>query len=121
MYHIDMMSVCMYIFICICVCVYMYICICINMYFYMFVSICTYIHAFSFLACLKMYADKLTTFEQAEILDFPEIWFLGLHGKKIEGVPGAPTNNGTPSPDFNSHQNSQCFMLSQRASDVTMY
>jgi len=45
-------------------------------------------------ACLKMYVDKLTTFEQAEILDFPEIWFLGLNGKKIEGVPGAPTNNG---------------------------
>ena len=41
-----------------------------------------------------MYVDKLTTFEQAEILDFPEIWFLGLNGKKIEGVPGAPTNNG---------------------------
>eukprot|EP00795_Rhopilema_esculentum_P008174 gene8174-14105_t len=45
-------------------------------------------------ACLKMYVDKLTTFEQAEILDFPEVWFLGLNGKKIEGVPGAPTNNG---------------------------
>eukprot|EP00794_Sanderia_malayensis_P001397 gene1397-1542_t len=45
-------------------------------------------------SCLKLYADKLTTFEQAEILDFPEIWFLGLNGKKIEGVPGAPTNNG---------------------------
>ena len=41
-----------------------------------------------------MYVDKLTTFEQAEILDFPEIWFLGLNAKKIEGVPGAPTNNG---------------------------
>ena len=41
-----------------------------------------------------MYVDKLTTFEQAEILDFPEIWFLGINGKKIEGVPGAPTNNG---------------------------
>ena len=41
-----------------------------------------------------MYVDKLTTFEQAEILDFPEVWFLGLDGKKIEGVPGAPTNNG---------------------------
>jgi len=45
-------------------------------------------------ACIKLYGDKLTTFEQAEILDYPEIWFLGLNSKKIEGVPGAPMNNG---------------------------
>ena len=43
---------------------------------------------------MKFYSKKLTTFEQAEILDFPEVWFLGLNAKKIEGVPGAPMNNG---------------------------
>ena len=37
----------------------------------------------------------MTTFEQSEILDFPDVWFLGLEAKKIEGVPGAPQNNGT--------------------------
>ena len=37
----------------------------------------------------------MSTFEQSEILDFPDVWFLGLEAKKIEGVPGAPQNNGT--------------------------
>jgi hypothetical protein len=36
----------------------------------------------------------LTAFEQTEILDYPEIWFLGLEAKKIEGVPGGAQNNG---------------------------
>lgn len=43
---------------------------------------------------VKNYGDKMTTFEQSEILDFPDVWFLGLEAKKIEGVPGAPQNNG---------------------------
>ena len=43
---------------------------------------------------MKLYSKKLTTFEQAEILDFQEVWFLGLNAKKIEGVPGSPMNNG---------------------------
>ena len=43
---------------------------------------------------IKTYADKLTTFEQSEILDYPDVWYLGLEAKKIEGVPGAPQNNG---------------------------
>ena len=38
----------------------------------------------------------MTSFEQSqEIRDFPDVWFLGLEAKKIEGVPGAPQNNGT--------------------------
>lgn len=36
----------------------------------------------------------MTAFEQTEILDYPEIWFLGLEAKKIEGVPGGAQNNG---------------------------
>nr|XP_058968153.1 dual specificity tyrosine-phosphorylation-regulated kinase 4-like isoform X3 [Pocillopora verrucosa] len=43
---------------------------------------------------IKNYGDKMSTFEQSEILDFPDVWFLGLEAKKIEGVPGAPQNNG---------------------------
>ena len=45
-------------------------------------------------ASMKHFKDKLTTFEQAEILDYPEVWYLGLDAKKIEGVPGATLNNG---------------------------
>ncbi|XP_071143666.1 dual specificity tyrosine-phosphorylation-regulated kinase 4-like isoform X3 [Mytilus edulis] len=43
---------------------------------------------------LKLYRGKLSAFEQTEILDYPEIWFLGLEAKKIEGVPGGAQNNG---------------------------
>ncbi|XP_045180231.1 dual specificity tyrosine-phosphorylation-regulated kinase 4-like isoform X2 [Mercenaria mercenaria] len=43
---------------------------------------------------LKLYRGKLTAFEQTEILDYPEIWFLGLEAKKIEGEPGSAQNNG---------------------------
>ncbi|XP_061177957.1 dual specificity tyrosine-phosphorylation-regulated kinase 4-like isoform X2 [Saccostrea echinata] len=43
---------------------------------------------------LKQFRSKLTAFEQTEILDYPEIWFLGLEAKKIEGVPGGAQNNG---------------------------
>jgi serine/threonine protein kinase len=45
-------------------------------------------------AALKVFKDKLTPYEQKEILEYPEIWFLGLEGEKIEGVPGAPQNCG---------------------------
>ncbi|XP_035825986.1 dual specificity tyrosine-phosphorylation-regulated kinase 4 [Aplysia californica] len=43
---------------------------------------------------LKLYRSKLSAFEQTEILDYPEIYFLGLEAKKIEGVPGGAQNNG---------------------------
>jgi len=45
-------------------------------------------------AALKEYGHKLTPFEQKEILEYPEIWFLGLEAKKTEGVPGAAQNAG---------------------------
>uniref|UniRef100_A0A7M5VBA8 dual-specificity kinase n=1 Tax=Clytia hemisphaerica TaxID=252671 RepID=A0A7M5VBA8_9CNID len=45
-------------------------------------------------ASMKYFKDCLTTFEQAEILDYPEVWYLGVDAKKIEGVPGATMNNG---------------------------
>lgn len=43
---------------------------------------------------LKHFQDRLTEFEQEEIMDFPEIWFMGLGSQKIEGSQGAPQNSG---------------------------
>ncbi|XP_022091237.1 dual specificity tyrosine-phosphorylation-regulated kinase 4-like isoform X2 [Acanthaster planci] len=43
---------------------------------------------------LKFYRDRLTAYEQSEILDHTDIWFLGPEAKKIEGVQGAAQNNG---------------------------
>ncbi|XP_077990420.1 dual specificity tyrosine-phosphorylation-regulated kinase 4-like [Glandiceps talaboti] len=43
---------------------------------------------------LRLYRSKLTAFEQTEMLDFQETWFLGLEAKKVEGVQGASQNNG---------------------------
>nr|KAG5698589.1 hypothetical protein BaRGS_027100 [Batillaria attramentaria] len=43
---------------------------------------------------LKLYRSKLSVYEQTEILDYPEIYFLGLEAKKVEGVPGGASNNG---------------------------
>ncbi|XP_069484423.1 dual specificity tyrosine-phosphorylation-regulated kinase 4 isoform X2 [Ambystoma mexicanum] len=42
---------------------------------------------------LKYFKNLLTNFEQSEILDYPEIWFLGQDAIKIDGVPGAENNN----------------------------
>ena len=52
-----------------------------------------FIHFF-FTEALKLYRGKLTAYEQTEILDYPEIYFLGLEAKKVEGVPGGSSNNG---------------------------
>lgn len=43
---------------------------------------------------LKHFQDRLTEFEQEEIMDFPEIWFMGLGSQKIEGSQGTPQNSG---------------------------
>ncbi|XP_041935193.1 dual specificity tyrosine-phosphorylation-regulated kinase 4-like [Alosa sapidissima] len=43
---------------------------------------------------LKIFRDKLSEFEQEEIINFPEIYFLGLDAQKIEAIKGAPQNNG---------------------------
>ncbi|XP_051807855.1 dual specificity tyrosine-phosphorylation-regulated kinase 4 isoform X5 [Acanthochromis polyacanthus] len=43
---------------------------------------------------LKNFQDRLTEFEQEEIMDYAEIWFLGLGSQKIEGSQGAPQNSG---------------------------
>lgn len=44
--------------------------------------------------CLKQFRHRLTIFEQSEILDYPDVYFLGLDAKKIDGVQGQSQNNG---------------------------
>lgn len=36
----------------------------------------------------------MTGYEKKEILEYPDVWFLGLESKKIEGVPGGSQNCG---------------------------
>lgn len=43
---------------------------------------------------LKNFQERLTEFEQEEIMDYAEIWFLGLGSQKIEGSQSAPQNSG---------------------------
>ncbi|XP_026168234.1 dual specificity tyrosine-phosphorylation-regulated kinase 4 isoform X2 [Mastacembelus armatus] len=43
---------------------------------------------------LMNFQERLTEFEQEEIMDYAEIWFLGLGSQKIEGSQGAPQNSG---------------------------
>uniref|UniRef100_A0A1A7XKM4 dual-specificity kinase n=2 Tax=Iconisemion striatum TaxID=60296 RepID=A0A1A7XKM4_9TELE len=43
---------------------------------------------------LHNFKERLTEFEQEEINDYPEVWFLGLGSQKIEGSQGAAQNNG---------------------------
>ncbi|XP_054884525.1 dual specificity tyrosine-phosphorylation-regulated kinase 4 isoform X2 [Poeciliopsis prolifica] len=43
---------------------------------------------------LSNFRERLTEFEQQEVSDFAEVWFLGLGSQKIEGSQGAAQNNG---------------------------
>lgn len=43
---------------------------------------------------LREYAHKLATYELKEIMEYPEVWFLG-DAKKVEGMVGAAHNAGT--------------------------
>ena len=43
---------------------------------------------------LRLYKNRMTGFEQSEVLDYQEIWFLGLDAKKIEGIAGSAQNSG---------------------------
>ena len=43
---------------------------------------------------LKAYGHKLSPYEQKEILEYNEIWFLGLEAGKVEGLPGTAQNAG---------------------------
>lgn len=43
---------------------------------------------------LKEFGHKLTAYEQKEVMEYPEVWFLGMDSKKVEGVTGAAQNSG---------------------------
>ncbi len=45
-------------------------------------------------AALKHFQNQLTEYEKEEIMDYSEIWYLGLDSKKIEGSQGSPQNSG---------------------------
>ncbi|KAM9815125.1 dual specificity tyrosine-phosphorylation-regulated kinase 4 isoform X1 [Syngnathus typhle] len=43
---------------------------------------------------VNTFQDRLTDFEKEEIMDYSEIWFLGLGAQKIEASQSAPQNSG---------------------------
>lgn len=43
---------------------------------------------------LRLYRNKLSEYEQTEILDYPEIWFLGLDANKLQARQGSGLNHG---------------------------
>ncbi|XP_066580563.1 dual specificity tyrosine-phosphorylation-regulated kinase 4 [Amia ocellicauda] len=43
---------------------------------------------------LKHFQNRLSEFEQEEIMDYSELWYLGLDSKKIEGDQGSQQNCG---------------------------
>uniref|UniRef100_A0A671LQ73 dual-specificity kinase n=1 Tax=Sinocyclocheilus anshuiensis TaxID=1608454 RepID=A0A671LQ73_9TELE len=45
-------------------------------------------------SALKHFQNQLTEYEKEEIMDYSEIWYLGLDTKKIEGSQGSPQNSG---------------------------
>lgn len=45
-------------------------------------------------AALKHFQSQLTEYEQEEIMDYTEIWYLGLDTKKIQGCQGSSQNSG---------------------------
>lgn len=49
--------------------------------------------SFSDLEALKNFRNQLTVYEQKEIFNYTELWFLGLEAKKIEGLPETQNNN----------------------------
>uniref|UniRef100_A0A4W5QJY8 dual-specificity kinase n=1 Tax=Hucho hucho TaxID=62062 RepID=A0A4W5QJY8_9TELE len=48
----------------------------------------------SYTEVLKAFKDRLTEHEQEEIMDYSEVWYLGLDSKKTEGSPSLPHNSG---------------------------
>lgn len=43
---------------------------------------------------VKLYGGKLSEIEQQEISDFSQVYFVGQHAKKRQGIPGGPHNSG---------------------------
>ena len=43
---------------------------------------------------IKEFGHKITQYEKKEILEYPEVWFLGMESKKVDGVIGGAQNSG---------------------------
>lgn len=43
---------------------------------------------------LKLFLNQLTDYERGEILDYPEVYFLGLQAQKVKGNPSNEHNFG---------------------------
>ena len=43
---------------------------------------------------IKLYGNKLTKFEQTEILGFPNVYYVGENAKKVNAILGNANNNG---------------------------
>ena len=43
---------------------------------------------------VKLYGSKLSSFEHQEIGGYSQVYFVGQHAKKRQGVPGGPENSG---------------------------
>jgi dual specificity tyrosine-phosphorylation-regulated kinase 2/3/4 len=43
---------------------------------------------------VKLYGNKLSPYEQQEIYNYPQIYFVGPSAKKRQALPGTPQNNG---------------------------
>lgn len=49
---------------------------------------------------LKNFQDQLTSLEQKEILEFPEIWYLGLGAEKMEDFQETEENSEDTSSSY---------------------
>lgn len=43
---------------------------------------------------LRVYSSKLTTYEQQEVISYPQVYYAGQHAKKRQGVVGGTNNCG---------------------------
>ncbi|PAA49612.1 hypothetical protein BOX15_Mlig033881g1, partial [Macrostomum lignano] len=51
-------------------------------------------HAMTPETAMKLYMQKLSTFEHHEIFSFPQVYFVGQNANKRQGVVGGPNNSG---------------------------
>lgn len=52
------------------------------------------VHGMSSEEALRIYRSTLTAYERTEIVQYPEVWFVGEGAKKIHGMEGMPSNCG---------------------------
>ena len=43
---------------------------------------------------VKLYGARLSAYEHQEVINFPQVYFVGQHAKKRQGIPGGAHNSG---------------------------